>query len=89
MSWRWTILAAGLAMLVCAALYFLGGVFAVFATIVLCVFLSILVIRGVVVMRLRMVAKSKRAKQDVAFDLPPSHLARAVRSRDRRQSRLM
>jgi preprotein translocase subunit SecF len=84
MSLKRTILTFGLTLLVCVPLYYFGGIFAVCATIVMCVLFLTLVISGLLATRLRLRSRFNQPKRNVAFDLPPTRLGRAARSRGRR-----
>ena len=93
-----TILTAGLTLLACLALYFLGGkvlngiAFALCAGIVVGTYSSIFVASALLVMWHQFQEKRKapglarriEPKQDFPFDLPRSPLERAVRARQRR-----
>ena len=97
-----TILTAGLTLLACLALYFLGGkvlngiAFALCAGIVVGTYSSIFVASALLVMwhqfqeRREAPAAGTRLqpKQDVAYDVPKSNLARALRSKGRPQHRV-
>ncbi|MBZ5636633.1 MAG: protein translocase subunit SecD [Acidobacteriia bacterium] len=94
-----TILTAGLTLLACLSLYFLGGkvlngiAFALCAGIVVGTYSSIFVASALLVMwhqfqeRREAPAAGTRPqpKQDVAYDVPNSNLARALRSKGRPQ----
>ncbi|MBZ5607266.1 MAG: protein translocase subunit SecD [Acidobacteriia bacterium] len=93
-----TILTAGLTLLACLSLYFLGGkvlngiAFALCAGIVVGTYSSIFVASAILVMwhqfqekrKAPGVATPREPKRDVAYDLPSSPMAKAFRSRQRR-----
>jgi preprotein translocase subunit SecF len=95
-----TILTAGLTLLACLSLYFLGGkvlngiAFALCAGIVVGTYSSIFVASAILVMwhqfqenrKEPSAANRTEPKRDFAFDVPSSPLARAIRSRQRRIS---